>query len=552
MIKLVALSNTKFNFKIFYVIPLFVFFGLIHSLFVVRTINKSAPTYDEPIHLISGYSILKKDNFRVNGYHHPPFAEMWSAIPLIFLKSTIPVHHPAWIAQAWDPVSQYRFADAFLYKNKTPPDEMIFWGRFMQLFISLVLGFFLISCAATLGGFLAGLFVAVFWALNPVFISNAALIATDFSFAVFYFLFFYFLFLNENISLRPMSKGIKAGIALGLCVTSKYLAVALFPSLFLVLLFVFFKKQLSKQTMISLFISVLVAVAIIFLIHKGNSIDVMLDGYKALFSRAQSGRSSFFMGNHYTEGNILYFPFLFFVKTPIPVLLGFLILVYLLIKKTVQIPAWVWIPTLTFLFIVLTSKVQIGHRHILALYPFVVLIAALSYARFTQVQGFFFAVMACVWMFWSCWNTSPWFISYFNEFIGGPRHGYKYVTDSNVDWGQGLSELGKELSLSDRENGIFLSYFGVADPHFYGIRYWDVGSDTIAGHLDDSDLNLNPTKLAISVTNLQATYYSDKKIFKWLESLTPTQIVAHSIFIYDLKDHPQALLQLKNMRTRPG
>jgi hypothetical protein len=30
----------------------------------------------------------------------------------------------------------------------------------------------------------------------------------------------------------------------------------------------------------------------------------------------------------------------------------------------------------------------------------------------------------------------PHYLAYFNEIIGGPRNGYKYLIDSNLDWGQ--------------------------------------------------------------------------------------------------------------------
>ncbi len=37
----------------------------------------------------------------------------------------------------------------------------------------------------------------------------------------------------------------------------------------------------------------------------------------------------------------------------------------------------------------------------------------------------------------------PNYLAYFNETVGGPKNGYKYVTDSNVDWGQDLKRLTK-------------------------------------------------------------------------------------------------------------
>ena len=64
----------------------------------------------------------------------------------------------------------------------------------------------------------------------------------------------------------------------------------------------------------------------------------------------------------------------------------------------------------------------------------------------------------------------PHFLAYFNEIVGGSANGYKHLTDSNVDWGQGLKALGESLSEKDRADGIYLCYFGTADPHAYGIR----------------------------------------------------------------------------------
>ncbi|MCX7956823.1 MAG: hypothetical protein N2643_02885 [Endomicrobia bacterium] len=137
-------------------------------------------------------------------------------------------------------------------------------------------------------------------------------------------------------------------------------------------------------------------------------------------------------------------------------------------------------------------------------------------------------------------KTHPWYISYFNELIGGSKNGWKYFTDSNVDWGQGLKQLSeylKERNLID--NIIYLSYFGVGDPHYYNIKYRPIGcvsnltveerkGNTIA------ESNFDKVIVAVSVTNLQGTYYKDKKVFNFLKIIKPDYIVADSIFIYDI------------------
>jgi len=37
----------------------------------------------------------------------------------------------------------------------------------------------------------------------------------------------------------------------------------------------------------------------------------------------------------------------------------------------------------------------------------------------------------------------PHYLAFFNQSIGGPHNGYKWLADSNIDWGQDLKLLKK-------------------------------------------------------------------------------------------------------------
>jgi hypothetical protein len=150
-------------------------------------------------------------------------------------------------------------------------------------------------------------------------------------------------------------------------------------------------------------------------------------------------------------------------------------------------------------------------------------------------------------------RAHPWYISYFNEFISSPDEGYRYLTDSNLDWGQGLKELGKYLK-SEGSGGIYLCYFGTGDPAYYGIRYRPIGfidgiSPPYTEHERTGDIidfdSQKKVFFAISATNLQATYYADKNAFAFLKSVKPRKIVANSIFVYDLAANPQVYEKFK-------
>ncbi len=54
--------------------------------------------------------------------------------------------------------------------------------------------------------------------------------------------------------------------------------------------------------------------------------------------------------------------------------------------------------------------------------------------------------------------------------VGGPKHGYKHLVDSSLDWGQDLPTLKKWLDENAAEDErVYLSYFGTSAVDKYGI-----------------------------------------------------------------------------------
>src|SRR5262249_1791347 len=67
-------------------------------------------------------------------------------------------------------------------------------------------------------------------------------------------------------------------------------------------------------------------------------------------------------------------------------------------------------------------------------------------------------------------RSLPYPLSFFNALAGGPGRGDRIVNDSNVDWGQGLVALERDLArLGIRK--VHLAYHGTVDPVLYGIDY---------------------------------------------------------------------------------
>lgn len=75
------------------------------------------------------------------------------------------------------------------------------------------------------------------------------------------------------------------------------------------------------------------------------------------------------------------------------------------------------------------------------------------------------------WVIGSSLWVYPHSLSYFNELVGGPRHGPRHLIHSNVDWGQDLLYLKRWRNRHPEDSPLHLAYFGSVDPRHAGIKY---------------------------------------------------------------------------------
>jgi hypothetical protein len=191
--------------------------------------------------------------------------------------------------------------------------------------------------------------------------------------------------------------------------------------------------------------------------------------------RSAEARDSYFMGQYSSVGRPAYFPLAFAIKTPIATMLllaaGFLALICKPELRRRQ-PVLLW-GLLAFVAAyaatAITSKINIGHRHLLPLYPLfcVVAGAAVTWLTLPRLRWAIPAVAA--WLVGANLWIHPHYLSYFNELIGGPSNGHKYLLDSNIDWGQDLKRLAR-YARQHSDQPLQLAYFGSAEPAAYGIH----------------------------------------------------------------------------------
>jgi hypothetical protein len=187
----------------------------------------------------------------------------------------------------------------------------------------------------------------------------------------------------------------------------------------------------------------------------------------------------------------------------------------------------------------MSSNFNLGIRHVLPVLPFLHLGLGLFVARMLWKWrklgallaggfGIALAIESC-----AAW---PNYIAFFNVPAGGTRGGIFHLSDSNLDWGQDLKLLA-EWQKTHKEKPLYLCYFGVADPEYYGI----VRTEMPGGYIFAPQQTM-PQKacvIAISATNYQGTYIPNlRETYKLLRSCEPREVLGGTIFLYDFPLRP--------------
>ncbi len=290
-----------------------------------------------------------------------------------------------------------------------------------------------------------------------------------------------------------------------------------------------------------------------------------LDGVLFQYLHNKAGHGTFLAGQRSQTGWWYYFPCTFLLKsTPVELFLGIGLLILCLAGLRAPRRAWkslevdlqvLCLGTAIFSFLVMTSRINLGQRYILVLYPVLIvagvdrLWACLAKSRYQNHKesspraedssggnGFGIgsksprmaagcAAMLLAGQAISCFSVAPHYLSYFNGLAGGPDRGWHYLVGSNFDWGQDLPSLRRELErLGCRR--VALRYFGTADPKGYGVEADYIPH--LTRPLDEYDT------IAISVTPLQGLYAGSEDPFREFRQIEPTARAGEAIFLFDL------------------
>ncbi len=529
---------------------------LIFAALAITSMVHNSATSDEVTHITSGYSYWTYFDYTFNP-EHPPLVKLWATIPLLILRPALNVAPVNYHGDQW------AYAKDFLYHSGNDADTLYFWTRMMIVIIGIVLGYYVYRWASELFGWKAGLLSLILYVFDPNIIAHSTIVHTDIpiSAALFITVYYFWRFVQKSAHYTPSKlinnrQVIFLGILVGICLAVKFTGLyILFILAILYGIHLFFDSgdilswkefanyvEINKERLYSdsgrlglvFLISIIFLTATYGFIHVGE----YFTGFQNVMEQSVTGRGGYLLGMHGTQGWWYYFPVAFAVKTPFATLVLFFAALYFVFKQTMDRKQlrnilFLLVPTALYFLAFIPSKYNIGHRHILPVYPFlfvfisaltVVDVEALGLARWKRLTKYillFFVALLIV----ANISIYPYYISFFSTIIGGADNGHKYLLDSNIDWGQGLKETAQWLEDNGHKNEfIRMNYFGNEDPGYRGIAYRQIMCMP------------TPGVQVISVNRLYDFLNNQHGCVDWFFDYEPIAIVGHVMYIYNIDD----------------
>ena len=532
-------------------------------------VRTASLTFDEGPHLAVGYTTLRTRDLRLQPVHiHPPLANVVAALPLL-LQSDLP--DPSTV-EGWQHASLSAITEAVVWQHPHPA-HIATAGRVPILLSTTLLVALVYRWACDLGGRPTGLLAMVFTALDPNIIAHASLITTDAVAVLLIVATLYALFRwltsPDEVSHR-YAWFVATAVLLGLAQLAKVSAISLFPVLAAVIAFAELRRREPAQALgrvVALLLAMIGIAALV--IWAGYGFEVArtkgiplpvpaathLRVYRSLGEHYDLGHPSFAFGRVNDRGWWWYFPAAFLVKTPLPTL-GLLALAATLVLGRLTrgsiSPRHLWrrldASTLTLIIFPLgyaasslLSSVNIGYRHLLPLLPFLAIGAAQAVSQLTPARGPSRLVrrtvgtVAIAWLIVGTVAALPTPLTYFNELAGGPANGYRYLVDSNLDWGQNLWDL-RTWMADHGDETVRYAHYSPADPAAYGVEADFLPPDPRA--VPFTPWRPEPGLYAIGATVLQGPYAPDLNTYAWFRARKPEAVLGNALFIYRVSPQP--------------
>jgi 4-amino-4-deoxy-L-arabinose transferase-like glycosyltransferase len=454
---------------------------------MVTSAAQQTPTIDEPVYVSAALDYIREHDLRRNP-EHPPLGKLIIAAG------------PAVSGAHYDPAfdgTQQAVGQHLLYASGNDPWAVMLAARLPVIVLTLLFGLVVFGFAGDLLGSAGALVALALYAFTPDLITHGALATLDVPAAGFVLTATWMLWRARN---RPNLYLPLTGLALGAALATRMSTLPAVPVLLALVIVSVGRRWRALGWAVAVG---LIAVATVWLVYlavdprlrwatpgdvpdvpglRGLVVDLMpfpqpfRDGMRIQFGFDAKTSWNFLYGHLYRGGRWFYLPAAMLVKSPI----GMLVLwaagavVLLAVRRLRPAAAYLLLPPLALLAGVLDASRNYGTRYAIFVPMFLAVAAAglttLRHRRVHLATGVLLAYAAV-----SSAATFPYYLPYANEAFGGPSRTYRWLDDSNVDWGQDLGRLADRLRGRYPGEPVWLSYKGSGVPSAYGIVSRDPG-----------------------------------------------------------------------------
>lgn len=551
--------------------------GLISVQFILAAIvvHRESLTFDEDDHMFAGYMMWHTGDYGLNP-EHPPLVKLLATLPLL--------GRPLWVPQLTNrdfKAEAYLDGRDFLARNDGDRNQLVFQMRLAAGLFALALSLVVFLSAREFFGDWAGLAALTLVAFDPNILAHSALVTTDIGVSLFFLASTWCFY--RYVKQPTWTRLVVAGVVAGLLLATKHSGVLLAPMLLVLIGFEIAAAQKGSRARTALRLAgafcaiVVLGVLVLWCFYgfryaarpAGLKMSTTLADYVAPLgphiagivngigrmhllpesyliglvdvARMAAFYPTFLLGKNYSHGVWWYFPSVIAIKTT----LGLLALTALAIfawatrrLKGGRELAFLLIPALFYLLTAMFSNMNIGARHLLPFYAYLIVFAGAGAAALAGTSRRWLIVCRVLVAahVLSSLAVFPTEMAYANEAWGGPANVHNLLSDANVDWAQQLFQV---KAWQDRHPGeeCWFAYFAFPEvnPETYGIRchylptmdtYWLGGADNIPPVIEGN--------VVISAGDLSGCEWPAASLnpFEAFRTMKPTETIDHGVMVF--------------------
>lgn len=508
---------------------------------------------DEPTYFAAGYAFLARGRAADWLYPHiiaPPLLNSLEALPFYISEPAIPLEQ----LDGWGS-DLVAYTSAFLpYAAPLPRTEVL--ARTPVMLLTVLLGALVTRWSRELGGRRAGWLALTLLVFDPTLLAHGRLANTDMGLVA---IGTAALYTTWRWQQRPQWRSVLlAGAALGLALLAKFSAflwVGVFGLMALDAIVRHWpdegRRRLAQTVMALVVAGVLVWLAFGFTVGSVDFVPLPLPApaYWTAFVN-QLGttdvRVVVAFGKLWTGRQLWYFPLNILIKNPLPLLIALSVGVTVALRRRrsdLHLRSLLVFPVI-YSAISIFIGMNVSYRHFYPVHPQLYIVAAVGLATLIvrlRKLGRVAAGVFGAWYVIGALAIYPNELSYFNELVGGPDGGYRYLVDYTRDWGQAYKQLRTYLVTHPGPKPGVIT-FTAADPSYYDIDYYPIWPT--AGALRTfAPFYPQPGRYVMGDVPLYGLAGPDPQRLDWFRRAIPTAIVGHSLFVYDVDDRPSWVAQ---------